>query len=213
VKLIAEPWDLGEGGYQVGKFPAGWAEWNDRYRDAVRSYWKGDGGLIGELAYRITGSSDFYARSGRKPYASINFVTAHDGFTLNDLVSFNSKHNEANGEDNRDGMENNRSWNCGVEGPTDQPEINQLRFRQKRNFVATLLLSQATTTPTARTTKSAGSTGIPAELIRDFSRLCSGSSLFVKLIQASGAEVFFRAAPSKERKSRMSSGSNPTVKR
>ena len=142
VKLIAEPWDLGEGGYQVGKFPAGWAEWNDRYRDAVRSYWKGDGGLIGELAYRITGSSDFYARSGRKPYASINFVTAHDGFTLNDLVSFNSKHNEANGENNRDGMENNRSWNCGVEGPTDQPEINQLRFRQKRNFIATLLLSQ-----------------------------------------------------------------------
>jgi glycogen operon protein len=142
VKLIAEPWDLGEGGYQVGKFPAGWAEWNDKYRDAVRSYWKGDGGLIGELAYRITGSSDLYARSGRKPYASINFVTAHDGFTLNDLVNFNSKHNEANGEDNRDGMENNRSWNCGVEGATEQPEVNQLRFRQKRNFIATLLLSQ-----------------------------------------------------------------------
>jgi glycogen operon protein len=142
VKLIAEPWDLGEGGYQVGKFPAGWAEWNDKYRDAVRSYWKGDGGLIGELAYRITGSSDLYARSGRKPYASINFVTAHDGFTLQDLVSYNSKHNEANGEDNRDGTENNRSWNCGVEGPTDQPEINQIRARQKRNFIATLLLSQ-----------------------------------------------------------------------
>ncbi len=142
VKLIAEPWDLGEGGYQVGKFPVGWAEWNDRYRDAVRSYWKGDGGQIGELAYRITGSSDLYARSGRRPYASINFVTAHDGFTLQDLVSYNSKHNEANGEENRDGTDNNRSWNCGVEGPTEDPEINALRSRQKRNFFATLLLSQ-----------------------------------------------------------------------
>ena len=142
VKLIAEPWDLGEGGYQVGKFPVGWAEWNDKYRDAVRSYWKGDGGLIGELAYRITGSSDLYARSGRRPYASINFVTAHDGFTLQDLVSYNTKHNEANGEDNRDGTDNNRSWNCGAEGPTDDPEINRLRARQKRNFLATLLLSQ-----------------------------------------------------------------------
>ncbi len=142
VKLIAEPWDLGEGGYQVGKFPVGWAEWNDRYRDAVRAYWKGDGGLIGELAYRITGSSDLYARSGRQPYASINFVTAHDGFTLNDLVSYNQKHNEANGEENRDGTDNNRSWNCGVEGPTDDPEVRMLRARQKRNFLATLLLSQ-----------------------------------------------------------------------
>jgi isoamylase len=142
VKLIAEPWDLGEGGYQVGKFPVGWAEWNDRYRDAIRSYWKGDGGQIGELAYRITGSSDLYARSGRRPYASINFVTAHDGFTLQDLVSYNQKHNEANGEDNRDGTDNNRSWNCGVEGPTDNAEINALRAQQKRNFLATLLLSQ-----------------------------------------------------------------------
>jgi len=142
VKLIAEPWDLGEGGYQVGKFPVGWAEWNDRYRDAVRSYWKGDGGLIGELAYRITGSSDLYARSGRRPYASINFVTAHDGFTLQDLVSYNQKHNEANGEDNRDGTDNNRSWNCGMEGPTDDPIVNALRAQQKRNFLATLFLSQ-----------------------------------------------------------------------
>jgi isoamylase len=142
VKLIAEPWDLGEGGYQVGKFPIGWAEWNDRYRDAVRSYWKGDGGQIGELAYRITGSSDLYARSGRRPYASINFVTAHDGFTLQDVVSYNQKHNEANGEDNRDGTDNNRSWDCGVEGPTDDAAINALRARQKRNFLATLLLSQ-----------------------------------------------------------------------
>jgi isoamylase len=142
VKLIAEPWDLGEGGYQVGKFPVGWAEWNDRYRDALRSYWKGDGGQIGELAYRITGSSDLYARSGRRPYASINFVTAHDGFTLQDLVSYNQKHNEANGEDNRDGTDNNRSWNCGAEGPTDDPEVNALRAQQKRNLMVTLLLSQ-----------------------------------------------------------------------
>src|SRR6266480_6010030 len=142
VKLIAEPWDLGEGGYQVGKFPVGWAEWNDKYRDAIRSYWKGDGGIIGELAYRITGSSDLYARSGRKPYASINFVTAHDGFTLQDLVSYNSKHNEANGEENRDGTDNNHSWNCGEEGPTDDPEVNRLRARQKRNLIATLFLSQ-----------------------------------------------------------------------
>jgi glycogen operon protein len=142
VKLIAEPWDLGEGGYQVGKFPVGWAEWNDRYRDALRSYWKGDEGVIGELAYRLTGSSDLYARSGRRPYASINFVTAHDGFTLQDLVSYNEKHNEANGEENRDGTDNNRSWNCGAEGETDDPEINALRARQKRNFLATLLLSQ-----------------------------------------------------------------------
>ena len=141
-KLIAEPWDLGEGGYQVGKFPVGWAEWNDRYRDALRSYWKGDGGLIGELAYRITGSSDLYEQSGRRPYASINFVTAHDGFTLRDLVSYNEKHNEANGEDNRDGTNDNRSWNCGVEGSTDDPAINDLRLRQSRNLLASLLLSQ-----------------------------------------------------------------------
>jgi glycogen operon protein len=142
VKLIAEPWDLGEGGYQVGKFPVGWAEWNDRYRDAVRSYWKGDGSQIGELAYRITGSSDLYARSGRRPYASVNFVTAHDGFTLHDLVTYNHKHNEANGENNRDGTDNNRSWNCGSEGETDDAPVNELRAKQKRNFMATLLLSQ-----------------------------------------------------------------------
>jgi glycogen operon protein len=142
VKLIAEPWDLGEGGYQVGNFPSGWTEWNDKYRDTMRSYWKGDGGIIGELAYRITGSSDLYARSGRRPYASVNFVTAHDGFTLQDLVSYNSKHNEANGEDNRDGTDNNRSWNCGVEGPTDDPTVKALRARQKRNLIATMFLSQ-----------------------------------------------------------------------
>ena len=142
VKLIAEPWDLGEGGYQVGNFPVGWAEWNGRYRDTIRRYWKGDGDQVGELAYRLTGSSDLYETSGRRPHASINFVTAHDGFTLNDLVSYNEKHNEANGEDNRDGSDDNSSWNCGVEGPTDNPDVNALRERQKRNFLATLLLSQ-----------------------------------------------------------------------
>jgi isoamylase len=142
VKLIAEPWDLGEGGYQVGNFPPGWAEWNDKYRDTMRAYWKGDGGLIGEFARRLTGSSDLYGRSGRLPHASINFVTAHDGFTLHDLVSYNDKHNESNLEDNRDGHNHNLSWNCGVEGPTDDPAINALRARQKRNLLATLLLSQ-----------------------------------------------------------------------
>lgn len=142
VKLIAEPWDLGDGGYQVGNFPPGWAEWNDKYRDCVRRYWKGDGGLIGELAYRLTGSSDLYALSGRRPVASINFITAHDGFTLNDLVSYNEKHNEANLEDNKDGSDNNLSWNCGIEGQTDDPEVLKLRLRQKKNFLATLLLSQ-----------------------------------------------------------------------
>ncbi|HET6678880.1 MAG TPA: glycogen debranching protein GlgX [Nitrospira sp.] len=142
VKLIAEPWDLGEGGYQVGNFPAGWAEWNGRYRDAIRRYWKGDGGQVAELAYRLSGSSDLYEGGGRRPHASINFVTAHDGFTLHDLVSYNQKHNEANGEDNRDGTDDNLSWNCGVEGPTNKPSIAALRERQKRNMLATLLLSQ-----------------------------------------------------------------------
>ena len=142
VKLIAEPWDLGEGGYQVGNFPIGWTEWNGRYRDAVRAYWKGEGGVIGELAYRLTGSSDLYEAGGRRPHASINFVTAHDGFTLQDLVSYNEKHNEANCEDGRDGEDNNLSWNCGAEGPTDDPAINALRAQQKRNLLATLLLSQ-----------------------------------------------------------------------
>ena len=142
VKLIAEPWDLGAGGYQVGNFPAGWAEWNDKYRDTIRAYWKGDGGLIGEFARRITGSSDLYGRSGRRPYASVNYVAAHDGFTLTDLVSYNEKHNEANLEENRDGHNHNLSWNCGVEGPTDDPAIRALRARQKRNLLGTLLLSQ-----------------------------------------------------------------------
>ncbi|UCH54434.1 MAG: glycogen debranching protein GlgX, partial [Pseudomonadota bacterium] len=135
VKLIAEPWDLGEGGYQVGNFPVGWTEWNGKYRDSMRAYWKGEGGLIGELANRLTGSSDLYGHSGRRPYASINFVTAHDGFTLRDLVSYNDKHNEANGEDNRDGSDHNISWNCGAEGPTDDAGINALRAQQTRNFL------------------------------------------------------------------------------
>ena len=142
VKLIAEPWDLGEGGYQVGNFPVLWAEWNALYRDTVRRFWKGDGGLVGDLAFRLTGSSDLYERSGRRPYASINFITAHDGFTLNDLVSYNEKHNEANGDENRDGHNDNLSWNCGTEGPSNDPAIQTLRARQQRNFLATLLLSQ-----------------------------------------------------------------------
>ncbi len=142
VKLIAEPWDLGEGGYQVGNFPPGWTEWNGRYRDVVRDYWRGEGGIIAELGFRLTGSSDLYGASGRSPRASVNFVTCHDGFTLHDLVSYNHKHNEANGEGNRDGESHNRSWNCGVEGPTDDPAIRELRERQKRNFLATVLLSQ-----------------------------------------------------------------------
>src|SRR5581483_7306685 len=142
VKLIAEPWDLGEGGYQVGNFPVLWAEWNGIYRDTVRSFWKGDEGQAGGMAYRLTGSSDLYGHGGRRPYASINFVTAHDGFTLNDLVSYNDKHNEANGEDNRDGHDHNLSWNCGAEGPTDDEKIGELRARQMRNFLSTLLLSQ-----------------------------------------------------------------------
>ncbi len=142
VKLIAEPWDLGEGGYQVGNFPVGWTEWNGKYRDAVRRFWKGEGGTISELATRLAGSSDLYEQSGRRPYASINFVTAHDGFTLHDLVSYNQKHNEANGEGNADGENNNFSWNCGIEGPTGSPAVAGLRNRRVRNFVATLFLSQ-----------------------------------------------------------------------
>ncbi len=140
-RMIAEPWDIGLGGYQVGNFPPGWSEWNDRYRDIVRRFWKGDPGTVGELASRITGSSDIFHRKGRRPLASINFVTAHDGFTLNDLVTFHDKRNEANGEDNRDGINNNNSWNCGVEGWTEDAGINALRHRQKRNILATLFLS------------------------------------------------------------------------
>jgi len=142
VKLIAEPWDVGEGGYQVGKFPPGWAEWNGMYRDCIRDYWRGADSVLGEFANRFTGSSDLYLDDSRRPTASINFITAHDGFTMRDLVSYNEKHNEANEEDNRDGESHNRSWNCGVEGPTDDPEILKLRDKQVRNFLTTLFLSQ-----------------------------------------------------------------------
>jgi isoamylase len=142
VKLIAEPWDVGPGGYQVGNFPVGWTEWNGKYRDCVRHFWKGDGGTVNEFATRLVGSSDLYAWSGRLPYASINFITCHDGFSLQDLVSYDGKHNEANGEDNCDGANDNCSWNCGAEGPTDDEGIEALRERQKRNFIATMLLSQ-----------------------------------------------------------------------
>jgi glycogen operon protein len=142
VKLIAEPWDIGEGGYQVGKFPPGWAEWNGKYRDCIRDYWRGADSMLGEFALRFTGSPDLYKDDYRRPTASINFVTAHDGFTLHDLVSYNEKHNEANGENNNDGDSHNRSWNCGEEGATDDPEIIALRDKQKRNFLTTLFLSQ-----------------------------------------------------------------------
>ena len=142
VKLIAEPWDIGEGGYQVGNFPSLWSEWNGKYRDAVRDYWRGAEQVIDDLATRLTGSSDLYAENGRRPYASINFITSHDGFTLRDLVSYNEKHNEANGEDNHDGADDNRSWNCGAEGPVEDPKINALRAKQQRNFLMTLFLSQ-----------------------------------------------------------------------
>ncbi|MGZ5004631.1 MAG: glycogen debranching protein GlgX [Chthoniobacterales bacterium] len=142
VKLIAEPWDVGPAGYQVGNFPVLWTEWNGKYRDCVRRFWKGNGGTVGELASRLAGSSDLFADDGRRPSASVNFVTAHDGFTLRDLVSYNGKHNEANGEENRDGTNDNESWNCGTEGPTNDAAVNALRTQQQRNFLATLLLSQ-----------------------------------------------------------------------
>jgi glycogen operon protein len=142
VKLIAEPWDVGEGGYQVGNFPPQWSEWNGKYRDTVRDYWRGQDSLLGEFAYRFTGSSDLYAWENRRPHASINFITAHDGFTLRDLVSYNEKHNEANKEENKDGESHNRSWNCGAEGETQDPAVLQLRAQQQRNLLTTLLLSQ-----------------------------------------------------------------------
>ncbi|MEL7144237.1 MAG: glycogen debranching protein GlgX [Cyanobacteria bacterium J06643_4] len=141
-KLIAEPWDLGEGGYQVGNFPLLWSEWNGKYRDTIRDFWRGERYTLGDFAFRFTGSSDLYQNDGRLPHASINFITAHDGFTLNDLVSYNEKHNEANGEDNRDGESYNRSWNCGIEGETDDAEILALRSQQRRNYLTTLMLSQ-----------------------------------------------------------------------
>jgi isoamylase len=142
VKLIAEPWDVGEGGYQVGNFPPLWSEWNGKYRDTVRDFWRGTDQTLAEFAYRLTGSSDLYEGTARKPYASVNFITAHDGFTLRDLVSYNEKHNEANGEENRDGESHNRSWNCGAEGSTDDEKVQALRRRQMRNFLTTLMISQ-----------------------------------------------------------------------
>jgi glycogen operon protein len=142
VKLIAEPWDVGEGGYQVGNFPPGWTEWNGKYRDCIRDYWRGADSMLGEFAARFTGSPDLYQDDNRRPTASINFITAHDGFTLHDLVSYNEKHNEANGENNQDGESHNRSWNCGAEGPTDKNEVLTLRKQQKRNLLSTLFLSQ-----------------------------------------------------------------------
>ncbi|MCW2812358.1 MAG: glgX, partial [Friedmanniella sp.] len=142
VKLIAEPWDLGDGGYQVGNFPPLWTEWNGKYRDTVRDFWRGEPSSLAEFASRISGSSDLYAHSDRRPTASINFVIAHDGFTLRDLVSYNEKHNDANGENGNDGESHNRSWNCGVEGPTDDAKISELRLRQQRNFITTLMVSQ-----------------------------------------------------------------------
>jgi isoamylase len=141
-KLIAEPWDIGEGGYQVGNFPLLWSEWNGKYRDSMRDFWREAHCRLGEFAFRLTGSSDLYESNGKRPHASINFITCHDGFTLRDLVSYNEKHNEANGEGNRDGESYNRSWNCGVEGDTDDPVVLEIRARQQRNFLATLLLSQ-----------------------------------------------------------------------
>ena len=175
VKLIAEPWDVGTGGYQVGNFPILWSEWNGEYRDTVRRFWKGDGDTLSEFATRLSGSSDLYQHDGRKPSASINFITCHDGFTLHDLVSYNDKHNDANGDNNQDGTDENHSWNCGAEGPTDDPAINALRWQQQRNFLTTLVLSQGvpcswpvtgsgqtqqgTTTRIARITSSPGSIG------------------------------------------------------
>jgi isoamylase len=190
VKLIAEPWDIGPGGYQVGGFPPGWAEWNDQFRDTVRAYWKGDEGMAGKLAQCLTASGDRFNQRGRRPWASVNFISAHDGFTLADTVSYNDKHNEANGEDNRDGHSDNRSWNCGVEGPTDDEAVLALRARQQRNMLprcccrkarrccwpatSSAARSRATTTPTARTTRFRGSTGTrrattPARALADFS--------------------------------------------
>jgi glycogen operon protein len=144
LKLVGEPWDIGPGGYQVGSFPPGWAEWNDKYRDTVRGYWKDDDGLLRDFASRVTGSGDIYDQRGRRPWAGVNFITAHDGFTLNDVVSYNEKHNEANGEDGKDGHGHNISYNYGQEGPTDDEGINAVRERQMRNFMATLLLSHGT---------------------------------------------------------------------
>jgi len=213
VKLIAEPWDLGEGGYQVGNFPPGWAEWNDKYRDTMRAYWKGDGGLIGEFARRLTGSSDLYGRSGRLPHASINFVTAHDGFTLHDLVSYNDKHNESNLEDNRDGHNHNLSWNCGVEGPTDDPAINALRARQKRNLLATLLLSQGVPMLLAGDEIGRTQRGNNNAYCQDNATSWIDWGTCGVRIRCSGGAIFFRGGRCTAARRRISSGSSPTARR
>ncbi len=230
VKLIAEPWDLGQGGYQVGNFPILWTEWNGKYRDSVRSFWRGDQSTVSELATRLSGSNDLYAHSGRRPYASINFVTAHDGFTLNDLVSYNEKHNETNGEENRDGENNNRSMNGGIEGPTDDPAVLAFRDRQVRNFLATLMLSQGVpmishgdelgrtqqgnnNAHAARTTRSAGSTGIST---RHGGRCCSSSASSCTSAARRprcGGGATSRAAASAAATSRTSRGSRRTATR
>ncbi|MFO0729564.1 MAG: glycogen debranching protein GlgX [Nitrospiraceae bacterium] len=216
VKLIAEPWDVGEGGYQVGNFPVGWAEWNGKYRDTIRRYVKGDGGQVAELAYRLTGSSDLYGVSGRRPYASINFITAHDGFTLQDLVSYNNKHNEANGEENRDGTDDNASWNCGVEGKTADPDVLALRERQKRNFLTLLFFSQgcrcsaaamssvvpssAITTRIVTTTNWPGTTGNWIAPSGTSSNSSNASLHSARNIRCSGVADFSKAAIFADRK-------------
>lgn len=198
---------LGSGGYQVDGFPSSWSEWNGRYRDTVRDFWRSQPSTLPEFASRLMGSSDLYQVNGRRPVASVNFITAHDGFTMNDLVSYNEKHNEANGEGNRDGESNNRSWNCGVEGPTNIPDVNDLRQRQMRNMFATLLFSQgipmicggdevaapsrATTTPTVRTTRSPGPTGILTRDARNCSPSFPNSFICVWIIRCCTARRFF----------------------
>ena len=232
VKLIAEPWDVGPGGYQVGNFPPQWTEWNGKYRDTVRDFWRGEPATLDEFASRLTGSADLYEHTARRPVASINFVIAHDGFTLRDLVSYNEKHNDANGEDNNDGESHNRSWNCGVEGPTDDPEILALRAQQERNFLTTLLLSPgraddlprrraraapraATTTATARTTRSPGSTGpTPTAELIEFTRVGLGAAGRASGVpQRAGSSTGCRCAAAAPNGCPTSPGSPPTARR
>ena len=226
VKLIAEPWDVGEGGYQVGNFPPGWTEWNGRYRDTVRRFWRGDGGVLPELATRLAGSSDLYGASGRQPHASINFVTAHDGFTLADLVSYNEKHNEANGENNRDGDDDNLSWNCGVEGPTDDPAIVRaapaaaaqlhadargLAGRADAVAAATrsAARSRATTTRTATTPADVDAVGHAAEEQEFLAFVAAAARAFVRDSRCCGGGVPRRPPRGRQ----MCSGSVPTATR
>ncbi|MEZ5258982.1 MAG: glycogen debranching protein GlgX [Ilumatobacteraceae bacterium] len=224
VKLIAEPWDLGEGGYQVGNFPWLWREWNGKYRDSIRDFWRGEGSLA-EFAVRLAGSSDLYADDGRNPLASINFITAHDGFTLNDLVSYNDRHNAANGEENRDGESHNRSWNCGHEGPTTDRTILALRHRQRRNLLATMFLSQGvpmllggdefgrtqrgTTTPTARTTSCPGTTG--TRWTRTSSPSPNASSSSARITRSSVGGASSQAGSTKQPEPATSPGSAPAA--